>query len=71
MNSIEFPEGRAVYGDARMPNWPHRHRTPCPGLPYWACVAARRECFEVDNLSTLISPLLTGMFGRCNNTLPF
>ncbi len=21
-----------AYGDARMPNWPHRHRTPLPGI---------------------------------------
>ncbi len=21
-----------VYGDVRMPNWPHRHRTPLPGI---------------------------------------
>ncbi len=21
-----------AYGDARMPNWPHWHRTPLPGI---------------------------------------
>ncbi len=29
-----------VYGDARMPNWLHRHRTPLPGI---ATMGLRRD----------------------------
>ncbi len=34
--------GRAS-GGARTPDWPHRHLTPYPGSPHWACVGTRRE----------------------------
>ncbi len=52
------------YGDARVPNWLHRHRTPCPRSLHRTCVGAREERFEAGNLSALISPL-------CDYTLPF
>ncbi len=29
-----------AYGDARMPNWPHWHRTPLPGI---TTTALRRD----------------------------
>ncbi len=32
-----------VYGDARMPNWLHRHRTPFPGI---ATMGLRRDNLE-------------------------
>ncbi len=30
-----------AYGDARMPNWTHRHRTSLPGSPQRVCVVTR------------------------------
>ncbi len=33
-----------AYGDARMSNWPHRHRTPLPGI---ATTGLRRDKGEV------------------------
>ncbi len=35
-----------VYGDARMPNWPHWHRTPLPGI---ASTGLRRDKYEGTN----------------------
>ncbi len=29
---LPYLDESGVYGDVRMPNWPHRHRIPCPGI---------------------------------------
>ncbi len=29
--------------DAHMPNWPHRHHTPCLGSQHWACTGIKRN----------------------------
>ncbi len=47
--------------DACMPNWPHRHRTPLAWDRLTDLCRSKEECFEVDNLSDPISPLLTGI----------
>ncbi len=39
-----------AYGDARMPNWPHRHRTPLPGSPHRACVVTRGNALRQATL---------------------
>ncbi len=44
-----------AYGNARMPNWLHWHRTPCPGLPQWACIETKGERFRV---ATFLPPFL-------------
>ncbi len=32
MNITKMSMFGGAYGDTRMPNWPHRHRTPLPGI---------------------------------------
>ncbi len=53
MNVDVFYEGEA-YGGARMPNWPHRHRTLCPGSPHWTCTGTRRNVLR-KTLVALVS----------------
>ncbi len=50
------------YGDARTPNWSHKHHTLCLG----AYIGGKGERFEACNLSTPTSPLLIRW---CNYTL--
>ncbi len=47
-----------AYGDACMPNWPHRHRTPLPGVASPGLRRNKGECFEAGYLSAPISILL-------------
>ncbi len=47
-----------AYGDAHMPNWPHRHRTLLPGIAVSGLRLDKREYFAAGNLSAPISPLL-------------
>ncbi len=45
-----------AYGDARMPNWPHRHRTPLPGI---ATTGLRRDKEgNVVGQATFLPPFL-------------
>ncbi len=36
-----FPMVGGAYGDARMPNWPHRYRTPLPRITSSGCIGTR------------------------------
>ncbi len=47
-----------AYGDACMINWPHRHRTPLPGIATMGLCRDKGKRFEAGNLSAPISPLL-------------
>ncbi len=53
-----MPYFGGAYGDARMPNWPHRHRTPLPKIVSLGLCQNKGEHFEADNLSAPIPPLL-------------
>ncbi len=70
MLSKGFPEG-GMYCNARMLNWPHRHRTLLPGIASPGLRQSKGEHLEAGNLSALISPLLTGMCGWCDYILFF
>ncbi len=47
-----------AYGDARVPNWPHQHGNPLPGIATTGLHHHKGERFEAGNLSAPISPLL-------------
>ncbi len=40
-----------AYGDARMPNWPHRYRTPFLRIASPGLLRNKKELFEAGNLS--------------------
>ncbi len=51
-----------AYGDARMQNWPHWHRTPCPGSPQRACVETKGGNNNNNNNSEYLAYLILEIY---------
>ncbi len=60
----------AVYGDAHMPNWPHRHGNSCLESPHQACVGTRGGTLWGRQPFCPHFFFATGVCGWCDYTLP-